>query len=131
MIILGTQQLRGGVNIFLFYKVSFEKHPNAHPSFIPMTHNPQIHSEWKSGGAAARTFDSKVSWPRGPRRRLAGGRALGRSFFHKLLLAFAELWVAAIRGAVQKKIRRNLGFCPNEGGGVSPNPNFLSKLAKT
>ena len=27
MIILGTHQLRGGVNIFFFYKVSFEKHP--------------------------------------------------------------------------------------------------------
>ena len=30
MIILGTHQLRGGVNIFFFYKVSFEKHPNMH-----------------------------------------------------------------------------------------------------
>ena len=30
MIILGTHQLRGGVNIFFFYKVSFEKHPNEH-----------------------------------------------------------------------------------------------------
>ena len=28
MIILGTHQLRGGVNIFFFYKVSFEKHPS-------------------------------------------------------------------------------------------------------
>ena len=28
MIFLGTPQLRGGVNIFFFYKVSFEKHPN-------------------------------------------------------------------------------------------------------
>ena len=30
MIILGTHQLRGGVNIFFFYKVSFEKHPTVH-----------------------------------------------------------------------------------------------------
>ena len=30
MIILGTHQLRGGVNIFFFYKVSFEKHPSEH-----------------------------------------------------------------------------------------------------
>ena len=30
MIFLGTPQLRGGVNIFFFYKVSFEKHPNVH-----------------------------------------------------------------------------------------------------
>ena len=30
MIFLGTPQLRGGVNIFFFYKVSFEKHPSAH-----------------------------------------------------------------------------------------------------
>ena len=28
MIFLGTPQLRGGVNIFIFFKVSFEKHPN-------------------------------------------------------------------------------------------------------
>ena len=28
MIFLGTPQLRGGVNIFFFYKVSFEKHPS-------------------------------------------------------------------------------------------------------
>ena len=34
MIILGTHQLRGGVNIFFFYKVSFEKHPNIHPTFV-------------------------------------------------------------------------------------------------
>ena len=32
MIILGTHQLPGGVNIFFFYKVSFEKHPNIHVS---------------------------------------------------------------------------------------------------
>ena len=30
MIFLGTPQLRGGVNIFFFYKVSFEKHPTQH-----------------------------------------------------------------------------------------------------
>ena len=30
MIFLGTPQLRGGVNIFFFYKVSFEKHPSVH-----------------------------------------------------------------------------------------------------
>ena len=30
MIFLSTPQLRGGVNIFFFYKVSFEKHPSAH-----------------------------------------------------------------------------------------------------
>ena len=30
MIFLGTPQLRGGVNIFFFYKVSFEKHPSEH-----------------------------------------------------------------------------------------------------
>ena len=30
MIFLGTPQLRGGVNIFFLYKVSFEKHPSAH-----------------------------------------------------------------------------------------------------
>ena len=30
MIFLGTPQLRGGVNISFFYKVSFEKHPNGH-----------------------------------------------------------------------------------------------------
>ena len=28
MIFLGTSQLRGGVNIFFLYKVSFEKHPS-------------------------------------------------------------------------------------------------------
>ena len=32
MIFLGTPQLRGGVNIFFFYKVSFEKHPNVYIS---------------------------------------------------------------------------------------------------
>ena len=30
MIFLGTPQLRGGLNIFFFYKVSFEKHPNVY-----------------------------------------------------------------------------------------------------
>ena len=30
MIFLGTPQLRGGVNIFFFYKVSLEKHPSVH-----------------------------------------------------------------------------------------------------
>ena len=30
MIILGTHQLCGGVNILFFFKVSFEKHPSAH-----------------------------------------------------------------------------------------------------
>ena len=30
MIILDTHQLRSGVNIFFFYKVSFEKHPTVH-----------------------------------------------------------------------------------------------------
>ena len=34
MIFLGTPQLRGGVNIFFFYKVSFEKHPNAHVLWV-------------------------------------------------------------------------------------------------
>ena len=34
------------------------------------------------------------------------------------------------RGAFRKQFRQNLGFCPNEGG-VSPNPKFLSKFAKT
>ena len=35
MIILGTHQLCGGVNIFFFYKVSFEKHPTEHlPSAV-------------------------------------------------------------------------------------------------
>ena len=33
MIFLGTPQLRGGVNIFIFFKVSFEKHPTVHKQF--------------------------------------------------------------------------------------------------
>ena len=34
MIILGTHQLCGGVNIFFFYKVSFEKHPSVHSPVV-------------------------------------------------------------------------------------------------
>ena len=30
MIFLGTHQLRGGVYVYFFYKVSFEKHSNVH-----------------------------------------------------------------------------------------------------
>ena len=37
MIFLGTPQLRGGVNILFFFKVSFEKHPNV--QFHTMGHN--------------------------------------------------------------------------------------------
>ena len=36
MIILGTHQLCGGVNILSFYKVSFEKHPNIHMMMVLM-----------------------------------------------------------------------------------------------
>ena len=33
MIFLGTHQLRGGVYVLFFFKVSFEKHSNAHTAY--------------------------------------------------------------------------------------------------
>ena len=41
---------------------------------------------------------------------------------HLLLLIF--------RGAIQKIFWANLGFCPNEGGGVSPIPTFYQNCPK-
>ena len=39
MTFLGTHQLRGGVYIYFFYKVSFEKHPNVHDLDFFLVHN--------------------------------------------------------------------------------------------
>ena len=47
MIFLSTPQLRGGVNIFFFYKVSFEKHPNHHIcQMLPNIKLENFHSYW-------------------------------------------------------------------------------------
>ena len=47
MIILGTHQLRGGVNIFFFYKVSFEKHPSEDNTKVLLT-NLELALVWMS-----------------------------------------------------------------------------------
>ena len=41
MISLGTPQLRGGVHIFFFYKVSFVKHSSVHEQVQPLQERTQ------------------------------------------------------------------------------------------
>ena len=41
--------MRSWFRHFYFQKSWISEHPNAHSSFIPMTHNPQIDSEWPKG----------------------------------------------------------------------------------
>ena len=57
MLVLGTHQLCGGVNIFFFYKVSFEKHPSVH-SFVTFPNsaiNPDI-ARKKRGSVSCQAF---------------------------------------------------------------------------
>ena len=54
----------------------------------------------------------------------------GKNFF----LCMIEIWdwyYVPHKGSRPKKISAKLGILSQRGGGVSPNPNFLSKLAKT
>ena len=71
MIHLGTPQLRGGVNIFFFYKVSFEKHPRLNAVVILLT--AMFCGGGGGGGPEPAKLNQGSGWRNGHERRQGGG----------------------------------------------------------